>query len=86
MRLQRLVRVYTCQNTTLLEISCIGSYNNIHVKWAHLYFQDFGNIQGLQVTAPTPQMSGGGGGGQQGGFQSGGGGGQQGGFRGGPRT
>ena len=26
-RLQRLVRVYTCQNATLLEISCIGSYH-----------------------------------------------------------
>ena len=25
-RLQRLVRVYTCQNATLLEISCTGSY------------------------------------------------------------
>ena len=25
-RLQRLVRVYTCQNTTLLEISCHGLY------------------------------------------------------------
>ena len=25
MRLQRLVRVYTCQNATLLEISCTGS-------------------------------------------------------------
>ena len=27
MRLQRLVRVYSCQNATLLEISCTGSYN-----------------------------------------------------------
>ena len=25
-RLKRLARVYTCQNATLLEISCIGSY------------------------------------------------------------
>ena len=25
-RLHRLVRVYTCQNGTLLEISCTGSY------------------------------------------------------------
>ena len=25
-RLQRLARVYTCQNATLLEISCAGSY------------------------------------------------------------
>ena len=27
-RLQRLVRVYTCQNATLLEISCTGSFQN----------------------------------------------------------
>ena len=27
MRLQRLIRVYTCQNATLLEISCSGSYH-----------------------------------------------------------
>ena len=26
-RLQRLVRVYTCQNATLLESSCTGSYH-----------------------------------------------------------
>ena len=26
-RLQRPVRVYTCQNVKLLEISCTGSYN-----------------------------------------------------------
>ena len=25
-RLQRLVRLYTCQNATLLEITCHGSY------------------------------------------------------------
>ena len=29
-RLQRLVRVYTCQNAKLLEISCTGSISNIH--------------------------------------------------------
>ena len=32
MRLQKLVRVYTCQNATLLEISCHGSYHS-YVKW-----------------------------------------------------
>ena len=31
-RLQRLVWVYTCQNATLLEISCTGSYNLRHNK------------------------------------------------------
>ena len=29
-RLQRLVRVYTCQNTTLLEITCASSYTPYH--------------------------------------------------------
>ena len=34
-RLPRLVWVYNCQNTTLLEISCIGSYKSIQdgVLW-----------------------------------------------------
>ena len=29
MRLQRLVRVYTCQNVKMLEISCHGSYEPV---------------------------------------------------------
>ena len=36
MRLQRLVRVYTCQNIKLLEISCRGSYS---YKRDHVIFQ-----------------------------------------------
>ena len=32
-RLQRLVWVYTCQNTTLLEITCLGSYEPAHEIW-----------------------------------------------------
>ena len=29
LRLQRLVRVYTCQNATLLETSCSGSFRSM---------------------------------------------------------
>ena len=32
-RLQRLVRVYACQNVKLLEISCRGSNDNIRATW-----------------------------------------------------
>ena len=40
-RLQRLVQVYTCQNATLLEISCTGSYvNYMDVKNASGYDQE----------------------------------------------
>ena len=31
--LQRLVRVYTCQNVKLFEISCHGSISNIYIKY-----------------------------------------------------
>ena len=35
-RLQRLVRIYTCQNATLLEITCYGSDDNIcHMSLYH---------------------------------------------------
>ena len=36
-RLQRLVQVYTCQNATLLEISCAGSFG--FTEW-HSYKYD----------------------------------------------
>ena len=38
-RLHRLVRVYTCQNTTLLEITCLGSfvYNDSHLSLNQQY-------------------------------------------------
>ena len=32
MRLQRLVRVYTCKNATLFEISCTGSYKEAGIS------------------------------------------------------
>ena len=32
-RLHRLIWVYTCQNTTLLEITCRGSFSLFEVKW-----------------------------------------------------
>ena len=38
-RLQRLVRVFTCQNVKLLEISCRGS----ELIWYFLSFQNFGS-------------------------------------------
>ena len=38
-RLQRLVRVYTCQNAILLEISCTGSLMYYFVIWLSKYIQ-----------------------------------------------
>ena len=59
-----------------MDSKCFVSAGFTLINGYILIFQDFGNITGLQVTAPTPQMSGG----QSGGFQAGTG------FRGGPRT
>ena len=38
--LQRPVRVYTCQNATLLEISCAGSFSK-HALMINDFFLDF---------------------------------------------
>ena len=41
-RLQRLVRVYTCQNTTLLEITCTGSIRSD--PWRYPADKHYGHI------------------------------------------
>ena len=59
MRLRRLVRVYTCQNVKLLEISCCGSYVIILVFIRHSFPVNYEDLRAVIRRCSLPSIYGG---------------------------